>query len=144
MTGPASRQSQSAARPPARQGFTLPEVLMAIVVLVVGILVVAGMQSASLRASHQASEAQQATALVRSKIEGLRAQPATLSTRCVSGEVVGAFTLNCTPIPCTLNAAADLNCAVGLSTPVAYRIDLRIERTPDAREILSVVTVIAL
>ena len=72
----------------SRQGFTLPEVLIAIVVLVVGILVVSSMQVASLRASRQAGEAQQATALVRSKMEELRSGPASLSTRCLGAEVV--------------------------------------------------------
>ena len=56
-------------------GFTLIEVMMAIVILSVGMLAIAGMQINAIKGNSQASKITMATALIEEKLDGYKSMP---------------------------------------------------------------------
>jgi type IV pilus assembly protein PilV len=65
---------------PRQSGFTLLEVLIALVVLAVGLLGLAGLQTFGLRYSHESYERTQANLLMYDVLDRMRANPATALT----------------------------------------------------------------
>ena len=97
-------------------GFTLLEVLIALVVLSIGLLGIAGLQGVGLRSSHGAYLSSQASLLAYDMADRIRANPQSLTT-------YGGFTsttVDCTAPPVTPLAAADMAqwaCAVEALLP---------------------------
>lgn len=97
-------------------GFTLLEVLIAMVVLSIGLLGIAGLQGVGLRSSHGAYLSSQASLLAYDMADRIRANPQTLAT--YNG--FSTTTIDCAAPPATPLAAADLAqwaCAVEALLP---------------------------
>lgn len=102
-------------------GLTLIEVLIAIVILAVGVLAAATMQTTALRASNDARAIQGVTKTAEAEIEFRRqidltataGQEPTCKTTVATG-----YTCVVSVVPCSLSAAA-LSCSSGVSSPVA-------------------------
>jgi type IV pilus assembly protein PilV len=71
------------------RGFSLLEVLIALLVLSIGLLGIAGLQTVSLRFNHQSYERTQATVLISEMIEKIMANP--VAARGVSFDAVDTF-----------------------------------------------------
>lgn len=85
-----------------QRGFTLLEVLIALLVLSIGLLGLAGLQSIGLRSTHGASLTSQASMLAYDMADRIRANPA-------AGATYAGFVTNCPdPVPTTPLADADL------------------------------------
>lgn len=90
---------------PGRQcGFTLLEVLIALVVLSIGLLGIAGLQGIGLRSSHGAYLGSQASLLAYDMADRIRANPQTLATY----DGFDSAAVDCAAQPATPLAAADL------------------------------------
>ncbi len=101
------RRATEAARSSYEQGFSLLEVLIALLVLSVGLLGIAGLQTISLKYNHQSYERTQATVLISEMFEKITANP--VAARGGSFDAIadtdtsGSFTgygscpTNCTP-----------------------------------------------
>ncbi len=71
-----SETSRSAGSvPPGKKGFSLIEVLIALVILAVGILAMGKLQIGSIKGNSFSQEVTQATVLAQTKLEGLRKMP---------------------------------------------------------------------
>lgn len=86
------------------QGFSLLEVMIALLVLALGLLGLAALQNMGLRLNHQSYERTQATILIYEMIDRMRANPA--------GVVMGNYALSMTSVPPT----ASLNCEASSCT----------------------------
>jgi type IV pilus assembly protein PilV len=94
-----------------QHGFNLLEVLIAIVVLAIGLLGLAGLQNFSLKATHQSYQRTQATVMIHEIIERMRANPSALATYAV---------------PTPTDTVTGPDCAVASCTPPALALhDLR-------------------
>lgn len=91
----------------SQRGFSLLEVLIALLVLAVGLLGLAALQNMGLRLNHQSYERTQATILIYDMIDRMRANP--------TGVVAGNYALSMTSTPPT----ATLNCEATACTPAA-------------------------
>lgn len=100
-----SRHTAKALRSNRDRGFSLLEVLVALLILSVGLLGIAGLQTVSLKFNHQSYERTQATVLISEMIEKIMANP--VATRAGSFDLVdtltdtftgyGACPTSCTP-----------------------------------------------
>ena len=93
---------------PHERGFSLLEVLIALLVLSVGLLGIAGLQTISLRFNHQSYERTQATALISEMFEKISANPT--AARAGTFDAVttaGAFAYGSCPTSCTANQLAN-------------------------------------
>jgi len=88
-------------------GFSLLEVLIALLVLAVGLLGLAALQNMGLRLNHQSYERTQATILIYDMIDRMRVNPA--------GVVLGNYSLSMTGTPPT----ATQNCEASVCTTPA-------------------------
>lgn len=77
-------------------GFTLLEVLVAIVILAIGLLGIAGLQLNNLRYSAQSAARAQASLLAEQMAERIRSNPAADYSQAASGTVSNCFTASCT------------------------------------------------
>jgi len=107
-------------------GFTLLEVLIAIVLVSVGVIMVISMQTTALAGSRSAKENEQATTIARTEMEFQRARSvraAVTNQNCGSVSGTSAFTCRVTITPCAYTAAATgagtFACSATASTPVA-------------------------
>lgn len=91
----------------AHQGFSLLEVMVALLVLALGLLGLAALQNMGLRLNHQSYERTQATILIYDMIDRMRANP--------TGVVLGNYALSMTSAP----PAAALNCETSSCTSSA-------------------------
>ena len=93
------------------RGFSLLEVLIALLVLSVGLLGIAGLQTVSLRFNHQSYERTQATLLISEMIEKITANP--VATRAgafnniPSTDMSGTFVYGSCPGSCTATQLAN-------------------------------------
>ena len=96
------------------RGFSLLEVLIALLVLSVGLLGIAGMQTISLRFNHQSYERTQATVLISEMFEKISANPVAARAgafdNVAPGATSGSFVYGSCPASCTASqlAAYDL------------------------------------
>lgn len=81
---------------PSARGFTLLEVLVAIVILAIGLLGIAGLQLNNLRYSAQSAARAQASLLAEQMAERIRNNPAVDYSQAASGTVTNCFTASCT------------------------------------------------
>lgn len=107
-------QCHRSARLPGRArraaGFSLLEILIAVVVLSIGILGMASLQFASLRSNQQSYQRSQATALVSSLLDRMRANQRVAAN--------GAYVLAVNTTP----AAVTTNCASAACTPAQLAV----------------------
>ena len=89
--------------PGGSRGFTLLEVLIALVVLSIGLLGIAGLQGVGLRSSHGAYLSSQASLLAYDMADRIRANPQTIAA--YNG--FDSTTVDCAAPPVTPLAAAD-------------------------------------
>lgn len=85
-------------------GFSLLEILIAVVVLSIGVLGMASLQFASLRSNQQSYQRSQATALVSSLLDRMRANQAVAATGAYALAVSTtptAVTTDCATVSCT-------------------------------------------
>ena len=102
--------------PSGSGGFTLLEVLIALVVLSIGLLGIAGLQGVGLRSSHGAYLSSQASLLAYDMADRIRTNPQTVATY----HGFSTTTVDCAAPPATPLAAADLAqwaCAVEALLP---------------------------
>lgn len=107
-----------------RNGLTLVEVLIALVVLGVGVAAAAQMQAASLRFSRQAEQIKTATQIAEAEVEWRRQTELELGDDldCASYRPDG-YDCVVDVEPCNaVGTELTLTCAYGLVSPVAYRI----------------------
>ncbi|PXX43692.1 MULTISPECIES: type IV pilus modification protein PilV [Aquitalea] len=78
------------------RGFTLLEVLVAIVILAIGLLGIAGLQLNNLRYSAQSAARAQASLLAEQMAERIRNNPTADYSQTSSGTVTNCFTASCT------------------------------------------------
>ncbi len=129
----------------ASSGFTLLEVLVAIVVLAVGVLAAASMQTSALSASSRARIDQEVTNTARTEMERQRqfmrsgTAPAPSSPACLS-TVPSGHTCTLAVAPCRIISGA-LKCANGTGPVVADQVTVGISK-PQATPV-SLMTVIA-
>lgn len=111
MTYITFRHTAEAPRANHNRGFTLLEVLIALLVLTVGLLGIAGLQTVSLRFNHQSYERTQATVLISEIIEKIVANP--VATRSGAFDYVpasatsGSFAYGSCPSSCTATQLAN-------------------------------------
>lgn len=91
----------------SQHGFSLLEVMIALLVLAVGLLGLAALQNMGLRLNHQSYERTQATILIDDMIDRMRANPAAV--------VAGTYNLGLTGTPPT----AAQNCEASICTTPA-------------------------
>lgn len=115
-------------------GLTLLELLIAIVVLAVGVLAAASMQTSALSASNRSRVAQEVTNTARTEIERQRqfvrsgTAPALASPTCLS-TVPSGYTCTVTVVPCRIaNTPPVLVCATGTGTVVADQVTVSVSR----------------
>lgn len=113
----------------ASAGLTLIEVLIAIVVLAVGVLAAASMQTGALSASNRARVAQELTNTARTEMERQRqfvrpgVDPA---PDCLSKDIVpSGYTCTVTVAPCRIVSSA-LSCTSGTEPVVADQVFVRV------------------
>ncbi len=106
MTGPARNRSHHAAQRRTAGGFSLLEVLIALVVLSIGLLGIAALQGVGLRSSHGAYLTSQATLLAYDMADRIRANPGQRATYDAHDHDVA--TAGCDTLPATPLAVADL------------------------------------
>ncbi len=118
----------------ASQGLTLIEVLIAIVVLAVGVLAAASMQTGALSASNRARVSQELTNTARTEMERQRqfvrpgVDPA---PDCLSKNTVpSGYTCTVTVAPCrvTTTTSPSLSCGTGTGTVVADQVTVSVSR----------------
>lgn len=108
MAGSRSKISHHLQMTQGERGFSLLEVLVALLVLSVGLLGIAGLQTISLRFNHQSYERTQATLLISEIIEKITANPVAtragtfdgVTAAATSGSYAGSFggcPSSCTP-----------------------------------------------
>lgn len=104
-----------------REGLSLVEVLVALVILAVGVIAAATMQTTALRATHRGNIAQELTRLADAELEMQRQLGTpTAGNTCLGGAQTG-FSCLTTVVPCKyVSASTDIECAA--STPVAEHI----------------------
>jgi len=108
------------------RGLTLLEVLIAIFILGVAVLAALTLQHTAFRATTKARVAKAAAAIIRDRIERMRAQPSDLSDLCTSNEEINGFTMNCVKTPCSLtdnSGATNITCASGENADL-YKIEI--------------------
>lgn len=106
MTGPAINRSHRAVLRGTARGFSLLEVMIALVVLSIGLLGIAALQGVGLRSSHGAYLASQASLLAYDMADRIRANPGERIT--YDAHDHAAATADCDALPATPLAAADL------------------------------------
>lgn len=92
-------------------GFTLIEVMIALVVLAVGLLGLAGLQNFSLKATHQSYQRTQATILTNEIFDRMRANPGTPAGANLVNYVLAAPTDTVAGPDCALSACSTINLA---------------------------------
>ncbi len=117
------------------QGLTLIEVLIAIVVLAVGVLAAASMQTSALSASNRARVAQELTNTARTEMERQRefARPGIdPAPECLSKNALpSGYTCTVTVAPCRITTATtppSLSCGTGTGTVVADQVTVSVSR----------------
>lgn len=118
------------------QGLTLIEVLIAIVILAVGVLAAASMQTSALSASNRARVVQELTNTARTEMERQRefvrsgTSAAAASPTCLSTAPSG-YTCTVTVAPCRITTATtppSLSCSTGTNTVVADQVTVSVSR----------------
>jgi len=105
-------QRTSATRP-SQQGFNLVEVMIALVVLAVGLLGLAGLQNFSLKTTHQSYQRTQATILIHEIIDRMRANAGTAPLWSnLANYIVATPTDNIAGPDCTISACTPANLAL--------------------------------
>ncbi len=97
-------KSQQVSRISRTSGFSLIEVLIAVIILAIGLLGIAGLQVTSKRTSFEALQRVTAVMLAQDIVERMRANKAQLSTYTAAADVTGTLTApgtNCTSAACT-------------------------------------------
>lgn len=125
------------------RGLTLIEVLVSISVLLIILVAVNSLQVSSLRASKDAALSQQASALVRDRLETLRATGLPqLTHACDVSKPTqqGSLTLTCTAYPCAVQSQV-LNCETTSVPVAAYRVSFVVKQ--QNKEILQAQTVVS-
>ena len=91
-------------------GFSLLEVLIALLVLSVGLLGIAGLQTFSLQFNHQSYERTQATVLISEMFEKIAANPTAARAGIFDGiNTSGSFTYGSCPTSCTATQLANFD-----------------------------------
>lgn len=116
----------------AQHGFSLLEVMIALLVLAVGLLGLAALQNLGLRINHQSYERTQATILIEDMIDRMRANPA--------GVVAGDYTQAMTNVPPTVSQNCEASACVTSTDMATYdrnRWITAISGTPTQRGVLA-------
>lgn len=98
--------------PSIHQGFSLLEVMVALLVLALGLLGLAALQNMGLRLNHQSYERTQATILIYEMIDRMRANPA--------GVVLGNYALPMTNVPPTAAQNCEASSCTSSAAMAAY------------------------
>lgn len=102
-------------------GLTLVEVLVALLVLAVGVIAAATMQTTALRTTNSGNVSQELTKLAEAEIQMQRQLTTpTAGNACLSGSKTG-YSCRITIVPCQYVTASN-NIACAASTPAANRI----------------------
>ena len=97
-------KSQQISRISRTSGFSLIEVLIAVIILAIGLLGIAGLQITSKRTSYEALQRVTAVILAQDIIERMRANKGQLAAYIAAADVTGTLTApgtNCTSAECT-------------------------------------------
>jgi type IV pilus assembly protein PilV len=103
-------KSQQVSRISRTSGFSLIEVLIAVIILAIGLLGIAGLQVTSKRTSFEALQRVTAVMLSQDIVERMRANKAQLSTYTAAADVTGTLTApspNCTSATCDPDEIVD-------------------------------------
>jgi type IV pilus assembly protein PilV len=110
-----SNRTPSVKGPIAARGFTLLEVLVALIVLALGLLGLAGLQVLSLKFNTQSYERTQATLQIDSIIDRMRANSA--------GATAGFYNIALTGTPPAYSGSCPSNCSGGAADVAAYDLN---------------------
>lgn len=131
----------------SHEGITLVEIMIAVAIIAIIVLVIAGMQGTALRANTQAQRLQTATSLAEGELELQRQRPpaARLRARCEIDRVglsnFAGYTCVVSAYPCRYSNNI-LSCqANGVSDPVAYQVI--VEVSGPANTVVTLQTVVA-
>jgi len=121
------------------KGFSLIEVLIAVIILSVAVLAIARLQDTGLKAVREARLMRQATDLARAKLEQLRANPGGIPGQCQGNQALGGgFVLSCSQTTCS-SISSSGSCTAGVGT-AAYQISMQVNR--QNKEYLNLQTVV--
>lgn len=123
-------------------GMTVVEILIALVVLAVGVMAAAQLQTSSLRYSRQAEQLKTGTQIAEAEVEWRRQAAVTVGADqpCVS-YLPDGYTCSATVVPCNaVGAAMTLTCEQDLVSPVAYKIAVTVAGTSTPAFTLSTLT----
>lgn len=131
----------------SHEGITLVEIMIAVAIIAIIVLVIAGMQGTALRANTQAQRLQTATSLAEGELELQRQQVLTVRSAApcaIEGTGLAGFagySCKVSVYPCSYESQT-LSCQVnGVSNPVAYQVI--VEVTGPANTAVSLQTVVA-
>ena len=93
-----------------QQGFTLIEVLVSILILAVGLMGLAGMNSRILTGQFEAYQRAQASLLVQDMVNRIRANPTAARAGAYDGQELGLVEVACDEASAAHSAAKDLAC----------------------------------
>ena len=110
-----------------RAGFTLPEVLVVLAVLGVGVLSVLSLQVSALRGDARAERLEAGVALARAEMELWRSAGRRVLGRgtCVTASAHG-MACEVEVTPCAITARGGVNCSPGIPAGSLDRVDVRV------------------
>ncbi len=108
----------------AQHGFTMVEVLIALVVLAIGVIAAVQLQASSLMFSSQAEATKQVTRVVEAELQWRRQTELTLGqTQCQSFVPPGFTRCEVEILPCAMPAGSNVfTCSNRVISPIAYQI----------------------
>lgn len=118
----------------SNQGMTLLEVLIALFVFTIAVLATIDLQRTSLQTTYGARVTKAATAVIRDKIERIRAQPGELDNLCKDSEQINGFDVSCAKTPCAIKVQDNGNGNVttvscdNVGVPDLYKIQISVKK----------------
>jgi prepilin-type N-terminal cleavage/methylation domain-containing protein len=108
----------------ATKGFSLMEVLVAVLIFGLAVLAFTALQASSLRAGRQGQELQSTLRGMENFLERVRTRPGDLPSLC-GGEVqIGRVRGRCSYTPCALSPGGEVTCEDSSSSATLYKVRL--------------------
>jgi prepilin-type N-terminal cleavage/methylation domain-containing protein len=108
----------------ATRGFSLMEVLVAVLIFGLAVLAFTALQASSLHAGRQGQELQSTLRGMENFLERVRTRPGYLSSLCTGEVQIGRVRGRCSYTPCALSPGGEVTCGGNSSSATLYKVRL--------------------